>query len=475
MEINEHDLLLELKRYKLLLHSAEKFHSSMDKETILMEIIETLKEVYPEYKYFLLLSQDNSSSNLHIINLEYKSKNLSAMQAYLSGTIQLEQSSKDNDSILYVPLKGKQGVYGVLQVTAPNTVEFPANEIEFINSLTRSAGSALENAELYQQSRQAIFELKIINETSHQLNSNLRLVDTMRYMSKQIQQTLKGQEVGFFLFSQDESKVKVLPGSTSFFLKKQAGAYIEYVKRKIQTEEESIFITDFELSDFKDVKNYCSIMAVPMFQSKILKGFTIVMHKEPFFFSFESFKMLQSLIYPSSLALANSMLREELEQMIITDHLTKLHSRNYLDEKIQHSMKNDDEGTFLLIDLDNFKGINDTFGHQIGDEVLIQVANLIKSNIRGNDVGARWGGEELALYLPNVSLEAGVTIAKRLVEKVAESSYPSITVSCGVSHWKKDRIDTYNYLFKRADEALYIAKGTGKNKVVIQKTGIKAS
>jgi diguanylate cyclase (GGDEF)-like protein len=146
-----------------------------------------------------------------------------------------------------------------------------------------------------------------------------------------------------------------------------------------------------------------------------------------------------------------------------------------LDEKIKWSMKHDEEGTFIIIDIDNFKDINDTYGHQVGDEVLIQVANLIKANIRGNDIGARWGGEELAVYLPKVTLEKGVGIAERVVEKVAQYSNPHITVSCGVSYWSKDRLDTYSYLFKRADEALYIAKGTGKNKVVSQRNSIRAS
>ncbi|MEH7255759.1 GGDEF domain-containing protein, partial [Neobacillus niacini] len=161
---------------------------------------------------------------------------------------------------------------------------------------------------------------------------------------------------------------------------------------------------------------------------------------------------------------------EELEKMIIIDNLTKLNSRNFLDENIQFSMKEDNEGTFLLIDIDNFKEINDRYGHQVGDDVLVQVANIIQKNIRGNDVGARWGGEELAIYLPKVSMDEGLAIAERLVKTVADCTFPKVTVSCGVSYWNKDRQDTYNYLFKRADEALYLAKGTGKNKVVAQKT-----
>jgi diguanylate cyclase (GGDEF)-like protein len=466
----------ELNKYKRLFQAIEKFYSLLDKDALLEEIIFSLQEIYPEYCYFLFLSQDNQSqAGLPILDLEYDSENISAMEAYVSGTIQLETTEIEKQSILYAPLIGKQGVYGVLQVIAPNTLIFPHHEIEFITMLAKSAGSALENAKLYQQSNREISDLKLINETSHRLNSNLRLAETVTYMSGQIKDSFLAKEVGFFLLTQDETETKVLPGSTSFCFRKQAKPYIEYIKNKIQQENDSLFIGDINIPKINEVKSYRSIMAVPFIQSENLKGFALVMHPEPYFFSFDTFKLLQSLIHHSSLALTNSMLREELERMIITDHLTKLHSRNYLDEKIQASMKMDEEGAFILIDIDNFKKINDTYGHQIGDEVLVQVSNLIKNNIRENDVGARWGGEELAIYLPKVPLEAGIAIAERLVERVAASSMPHITVSCGVSYWNKEKQESYNHLFKRADEALYVAKSSGKNKAVSQGDNIRAS
>lgn len=189
-------------------------------------------------------------------------------------------------------------------------------------------------------------------------------------------------------------------------------------------------------------ERFRSIMAVPMVQSEKLKGFTLVMHREPYHFTFETFKLLQSLIHHSTLALTNSMLREELERMVVTDHLTKLYSRNYLDERIHLSMAEDEMGTFILIDIDNFKLINDTYGHQVGDEVLVQVANLILGNIRDTDIGARWGGEELAIYLPQISIETGALIAERLVKKVSENTNPPITISCGVSYWTSESGDT---------------------------------
>jgi diguanylate cyclase (GGDEF)-like protein len=466
MNTRESELLLEITKYKLLFQATSNFHTYLDKDKILSEIIATLKKIYPEFTYFFFLSQDHqSSNNLPIIDLDYESDNIQALTSYISGNIQMEKQNE-----LYVPLKGKQGVYGVTQIIANDDYNFSKDAIEFITLLTNAAGSALENVKLYDQSRQVISELQLINETSQQLNSNLRLTDTMKYMSNQIKQTFNAQEVGFFLFSKDHKKVRVLPGSTPFFMTKESITYIDNIENKLLQDRDALFIGDFKLSDRNNVVSFRSIMAVPIIQSRSLKGFTLVMHHEPFFFPFESFNLLQSLLNHSSLALTNSLLREELEQMIIIDNLTKLNSRNFLDENIQFSMKEDNEGTFLLIDIDNFKEINDSYGHQVGDDILVQVANIIKNNIRGDDVGARWGGEELAIYLPKASIDEGMVIAERLVKKVAKSTNPQITISCGVSYWNKDSQDTYNYLFKRADDALYLAKGTGKNKVVAQKT-----
>jgi diguanylate cyclase (GGDEF)-like protein len=468
-------VVMEEKRYKQLFRVTEKFHSSMDMDAVLVEIISTLKEVYPTFTYYLLLSQDNHShSELPIKDLEYDSENIAAMQAYVTGDFQFEDSLIEKRSILYAPLKGKQGVYGVLQVIAPDTLIFPANEVEFITLLAITAGSALENAQLYQQSKRLISDLQLINETSHKLNSNLRLTETMGYMCEQIMHSFQAEEVGFFLLSAKKDKLKILPGSTDFFFSEQSEIYIDFMKDKIQKEKDSLFIGDLGLKEAIEPFFFRSIMAVPMVQSDVLKGFAIVIHREPYHFSFENFKLLQSLIHHSTLAFVNSMLREELEKMVITDHLTKLHSRNHLNEKIHLSMEEEDQGTFILIDIDNFKAINDTYGHQVGDDVIIQVANIIQRNIRGTDVGARWGGEELAIYLPNIPLHAGVYIAERLVKTVEESSKPQITISCGVSYWNKDKKDSVKYLFKRADEALYLAKRTGKNKVITQDDSIKA-
>lgn len=462
------DVIFEEKRYKQLFRVTEKFHSSMDMDAVLEEIIDTLQEVYPTFTYYLMLSHDNNShKNLPIKDLEYDNENISAMQAYLTGKIQLEDSIQEKRSILYAPLKGKQGVYGVLQVIAPNAMTFPNREIEFITLLANTAGTAMENAQLYQQSRKLISDLQLINETSHRLNSNLRLSDTISFMTEHFQSSFDAEEVGFVLVSDDFEQWKVIKGSTSFFFSDGASAYLQYILNKIKNERDSIFLGDLNIEYL--LTKFKSVMAVPMVQSEKIMGFALVMNRLPYHFSFETFKLMQSLIHHSTLAFTNSMLREELEKMVITDHLTKLHSRNFLTEKIQRSMSEDAFGTFILIDIDNFKQINDSYGHQVGDEVLVQVSSVIQDNIRDADIGARWGGEELALYLPKIQLDVAVVIAERLVRKVSELTHPSITISCGVSNWTKEHDDdNFTKLFKRADQALYVAKETGKNKVIVQ-------
>lgn len=478
---NYEQTFIQEKRYEQLYRVTTKFHSSMNMNDVLVEVIETLKEVYPTFDYYLLLSHDyGSHEHLPIKYLQYDGDNISmtAMESYVTGTVQAEKKSDEYRFILYAPLNGKQGIYGILQVIAPETTVLPKEEVKFISLLANTAGSALENAQLYHQSRKLIEDLKLINETSHRLNSSLRLTDTISFMSKQICKSFRASEVGFVLFTDevtDTVNFKRLTGSTAYFFTSEVQKYVEFVYGKLIKEKDSLFINEASAYLDEELSQFRSIMAVPMMGDGKIKGAAIVLHEEPYFFSFDNFKLLQSLIHHSTLAVANAMLREELEKLVVTDYLTKLYSRNYLDEQIQVSMDKDGFGTFLLIDIDNFKKVNDTYGHQVGDQIIIQIAHIIRNHIRENDIGARWGGEELAVYLPSVPLNIGVQIAKRLVQKVEEYTNPRTTISCGVSFWIRDVDDSVQRLFNRADEALYKAKHFGKNQVVIQDENVLES
>ncbi|WP_226036404.1 sensor domain-containing diguanylate cyclase [Aquibacillus saliphilus] len=460
-------------KYELLYRVTTKFHSSINTNDVLSEVIHTLSNVYPRFKYSLYLSQDYKNepeSDLPIKELIYNEEfvNKSSVQAFLTGEVKVETDVFGVKSRLFAPLKGKQGVYGVLQISAPMAHLFPESDVEFITLLANTAGNALENAHLYQQSKQLIADLKLINETSHKLNSNLRLSETTTFMNKQIRESFGADEIGFLLFKEDSHDL--LEGSTNYFLGDEAGILLQTIIPILKNHQDSLFIGSFP-KKYPNVNiPYQSVMAIPMIQSQQVKGALIVLHSLPYFYSFETFKLIQSLVHHSTLAFVNSMLREQLEQLVITDYLTKLYSRKYLDEKLNEHLEVDSQGAFLLIDIDDFKRINDTFGHDAGDELLIQVANIIVSKLGKNDFAARWGGEELAVYLPEVSLNEGMDLALQLVNQVEEKTKPKITISIGVSYWNSNQPNEKHQIFERADEALYKAKNQGKNCVVREKT-----
>ena len=461
--------LEEKQKYESLYKGTSLFHSSNNSDEVLEKVIETLRNVYPQFHYYLWLSQDyTTSTELPIKNLSYEkdASSQASTQAYLLGELKMEYQTHEGQSILYAPLKGKQGVYGVLQVVSHHSLYFPESHVEFFDLLSQDAGKALENAQLYQQSRRLNSDLQLINSTSKHLNSTMRLADKIAYMADRIDQSFQADEVGFIIFEDDTHlNFKILEGSSTFFNSINSRTFIECIDGTFMKEEEAVFIGDLS-SRWEKQCPFRSLMAVPMKDHEYLDGLAIVVHKDPYYFSFESFKLLQSLVHHSTLAFANSMLHEELERTIITDYLTKLHSRNYLDQQVEQHLKQDENGHFLLFDIDNFKRVNDTHGHQVGDVVICQVSDIIQTTIANKGLAARWGGEELAVYLPSMSLEEAYGLAELIRSSVSEQSSPTVTVSCGLASWDSVRLLDVKQIVKQADQALYVAKEFGKNRIV---------
>ncbi len=166
---------------------------------------------------------------------------------------------------------------------------------------------------------------------------------------------------------------------------------------------------------------------------------------------------------------------EKLENIANYDSLTELLTRRFFNDKIQEQLlrqkRKEVDMSILFLDIDNFKHVNDTFGHDIGDKVLLRVAQIMKNNVREIDYISRWGGEEFIIALIDSSLEESQKVAEKIRIKFEEDSVLftllsyKLTSSFGLTQIKEnDRIED---IVKRADKALYEAKNTGKNKVVL--------
>lgn len=164
---------------------------------------------------------------------------------------------------------------------------------------------------------------------------------------------------------------------------------------------------------------------------------------------------------------------EMIKRMALTDGLTKLYNRPYSYLRMKEEVKRADRELYpisiLFMDIDNFKRINDTYGHDNGDLILIRVANLLKKKAREYDVAVRWGGEEFIMILPNTSSEHAYIVAERIREEIKNNNEPpcGITISIGISAYPKDDDRSIENVINCADKALYYSKNTGKNKVTI--------
>ena len=164
-------------------------------------------------------------------------------------------------------------------------------------------------------------------------------------------------------------------------------------------------------------------------------------------------------------------------EMAITDQLTAQHNRRYisrhLDNLVANAKKNDRPIAFVIMDIDYFKSVNDTHGHDIGDEVLKEFASRISANVRGIDLACRYGGEEFVVVMPDTDVAFAYSVSERLRHSIETTPFRisrppnalNLTISIGIAG-SEGTSDTAEALLHRADQALYRAKKAGRNKVV---------
>jgi len=196
-----------------------------------------------------------------------------------------------------------------------------------------------------------------------------------------------------------------------------------------------------------------------------------------FVFSITVFVAL-SLIFPAMVGYKlidnQNMLTQKIKLLSEEDYLTKLSNRRKIHEVIENEISRSKRynSTFaiILLDVDNFKTTNDNFGHNVGDQVLVELSDIIRRTIRESDIASRWGGEEFLVFCPHTNVDGAFALAEKLRTNIESNEFDDVgykTASFGVTHIEHG--DTVERLIHRADEALYSAKHSGKNMVVATK------
>lgn len=288
------------------------------------------------------------------------------------------------------------------------------------------------------------------------------------------------------LVVEDGNEIKI---DNSFVMKNTFADYCINNKSEIlmgEIEKEYFRYIDGTIEDLQELKMIKnskhkllpqSLIFVPMILRDKVIGMISIQSYEKNKYAIKDLATLKILASYTSIALENARLYKEVEYYATYDALTGIYNRREALKRyynLYDKTKVDSKGlTVIMIDIDNFKKINDAYGHQIGDTTLTSVSKTIKSAIRATDIVGRYGGEEFIVIIDNLDIDKAKQIAERIRGEVSRLTIPvetkepvRITISLGISTLGKTK-NTANKIIEFADKALYEAKNSGKNKVVV--------
>lgn len=247
---------------------------------------------------------------------------------------------------------------------------------------------------------------------------------------------------------------------------------------KAMKEKKGIVVPDLGLRDDEELipkaKLIRSVMAVPfVFQGGVFGGI-IIAHQTPNQFKDESLNLFTILANQAAISIRNIQLHEATATMAVTDSVSGLFTHGYFQDSLEKEFQRCKYAnlplSLIIMDVDHFKLVNDTYGHPQGDAILRQVGGVIRSVTRGTDVVCRYGGDEFTITLTETNRIGAVLVAERIRKGVEEYEFVSggkvlhISVSGGVASFPED-ISTRKELIEKADQALYEAKKQGRNRI----------
>jgi len=227
-----------------------------------------------------------------------------------------------------------------------------------------------------------------------------------------------------------------------------------------------------ELRTFTDKYSVVSLLAVPIQTKDVVLGAFVSLASEPQVFTSEDVNTALALADFTAIALENAGLFAELQRSAITDSLTGVYNTRFFHEVLGRETARADRYTtplsLLMIDIDSFKVVNDSFGHVVGNKVLTQVGKIIERTVRNTDFVFRCGGDEFGVVLPGTNLEGALHVAEKILQKVESSDILTtlgysggVTVSIGISEYHRG--SHFETLVAEADQALYASKRSSKN------------
>jgi diguanylate cyclase (GGDEF)-like protein len=396
-------------------------------------------------------------------------------------------------AVLVVPLQVRGRVIGALGIVdrSPGRI-FSIGDQRLLSLFAQQATSAIENARLYADEKRRSAELGLLFDSSTALVKTLDLDMVYRIATEKLARAVKATSAHILSCDLMQGQVTVLaeyagPDANEAERISDLGVTYDLAEfpktlAALRMGKPLAFVAsdpDLDPGDRREMADYGikSALQLPMIASDRVSGYAEIWDsRRERDWNVEEIQLCQTLANQAALVIENARLYNQMQYLAVTDTLTGVYNRRGLfdrgQQEISRAIRMSRPLAAIMLDIDHFKLINDTYSHVVGDEVLRLLAKLCQENLRSMDVIGRYGGEEFAIVLPETDTASALQVAERLRQCVADTplfaqnGVVKFTISVGVASMAEG-IPTLAVLLDRADSAMYQAKETGRNRVCV--------
>ncbi|WP_202709232.1 diguanylate cyclase [Sporosalibacterium faouarense] len=423
-------------------------------------------------------------------------------------------------SQLTIPLQVYNKNLGVLVLGSYETNHFNEKDLLILKMISSQIALAINNTRLTEVLRKEKENVVTLYETTQQITANIQIDKVMETGVKKVCDITKAVSCSIMLFNEEKQLLEVM---ASQGLSKETVNNIRFsigegIAGKVFQEEKSLLIEDVKQDpQFKVVEGqkegFKSLYSIPIKTEQKCVGAINIATNKPL--SSEEYDLIENIVSQLSISIENALLHSSLEGLAIKDSLTDIYNHRYfqqaIDKEIERAKRYNRDLSLAIIDIDDFKKYNDSYGHMIGDYVIKTVCKILQTGIRESDILARYGGDELIIIFPETDVEIASVVMERLKKEISSQTFentdgerekesyaidkeenPSlkkqvknwinknsflfgnkiekgpkrITISVGIACVSDlDEEFDKELLIQKADEALLLAKQKGKNQV----------
>ena len=384
-------------------------------------------------------------------------------------------SAKSTLSELAIPLMVRDEVVGVLDCQSDRMNHFDSETIDLLTLFSTQASIALQNARLYSLEQQRARQLQAINAIAQQTTAVLDLEDLLGRVCQLIQDAFRVSHVSLFLREDHDLVLRAHHGTLTPRIQ-QGGRFPAEPWSKMLASNTTLTEADLNEgpSSTKFFAESASRICIPLVSFGHTLGILALDSALPDAFRDGDLQSLESVADICATAIQNAHYVDRVKQLAYLDGLTGIFNRRFFElrfmEEIERARRYGTGMAVIMADIDQFKRLNDEFGHVLGDEVLRQVSSLFHQQLRKIDVVCRYGGEEFGILLTQTDAQHAVNVAEKLRKMVATWQFPgvprTVTISAGAAAFPSHGA-TRDDLVRAADSALYCAKQAGRNKVCL--------